>query len=335
MKEMLKRPSVIGALIGFIVAVFAFAAALAPVFMGEKDHLSKQATQVELIIGFLALWVTCILTIILQHLETEHEFRNLHQQSRKAAESSHIELLQALQLGVNLGKDDWLKEKAVALSKLRQELTDSHTVLEIKTKFDEFFRRMQRGVFEQEYQKTEEVDRMNRLLRAIKDAQKYVYAVTLDSGTYLEDFWQGSFAKKYIQANNEVANDKRVDIRRIFVVDENLLSDPMHIHRKLLGSLIAAQGSDGSDGDVRVRIVSKERLRGSSWARHDTSFLVCDDILASESYSLSDGGATPGYVVLNNAEKIERLRNLFHWLDTAPEAKLASTDQVGESSAKG
>jgi hypothetical protein len=152
---------------------------------------------------------------------------------------------------------------------------------------------------------------MIRLKRTVEDAQKYVYAVTFDGGSYLEDFWTGEFSDEYVTANSDMTKRQPGIIRRAFVIDKTTVMDVNGSKNRILREIITKhRGSN-----IRIHMIFKDNVPGT-WKGHDTSFLLCDDFVVSESYSLSDGGSRPGYVAVNDEAALLRLKKLFFDLTT-------------------
>ena len=72
-----------------------------------------------------------------------------------------------------------------------------------------------------------------------------------------------------------------------------------------------------SSSNMEIRIICKDQLP-SSWEGCDTSFLVCDDCIASESCGLSNNRNIQGYVAYNDRDIVEMLKKRFDELQLAP-----------------
>ena len=163
----------------------------------------------------------------------------------------------------------------------------------------------------------DELDRSIRIKDAIIHSEKYVYALTYDENNYLNRFWAGNFGREYIESNLQ-ASKRGVEIQRIFIVDKkiidgkNLSSEESHKRERLIN---LSKALEKAKPRCRIFWVSKEDIPDKLKCTN-TSFLVCDDYIGSESNGCSEGANVIGYVsygdrlhVVNPLkDRFERLR---------------------------
>lgn len=159
----------------------------------------------------------------------------------------------------------------------------------------------------------DELDRSIRLKEAINYAEKYVYALTYDENDYLNRFWNGNFGREYIESNLSAA-EKGVDIERIFVVNKSIIiGDSLNNTDSQKRERLIEMSKNLEIGSPRCRVfwAAKEDLP-DSLKRSNTSFLVSDDYVGSESNGTSQGENVVGYVSYGErSEVIEPLKDRF------------------------
>jgi hypothetical protein len=315
MRRFIKLTPIITGLLGLFLAVIAFVPALTQLFQ-NKPILDDPAKQLEVILGFVVLIVTCVVTIWFQQLEASTELREEQQNSRRA----NRRLIKAVGLAPRILSDQWLRARVDELCRMRNESlkhphVDEAIELTIENTFAELNAAIHSPSFHKIYTRLDEWGRMERLLDIVAKARTYIHAVTLDSGDYIPKFWTGRYADKYWKTNEDAVNKRKVKVARIFVVDRDVIDNEQNEKRRLLTPTLQAHQKLGA---LRVQVVAKDKLP-EVWIGHDTSFLVCDGVIASESYTLSAPDAKPGYVILNDRDAVAKLVRLFDALQLAPD----------------
>jgi len=166
-----------------------------------------------------------------------------------------------------------------------------------------------------EYPYEQEEERMRRVKSLVCDATSYVYAVTYDEGTYLQDCWAGILGREYLSINQEKARR----IRRIFVLGEDVINGTNEEKRLIVDRIVAVHKM----AHISFRIICKDKLPLAWTSRNPaTSFITCDGHVASESYTLMDKAKASGYVALNDKTTADNLKARFDELDGFEERKL-------------
>jgi transcriptional regulator with XRE-family HTH domain len=215
----------------------------------------------------------------------------------------------------NLLNDAWLRKSALSLIAILKETEDNKIIQrEAKDMIDiylEDFRRNLRSPFPRaEFHESDELARMRRLKTIIEDARDYVYAVTLDMGNYINSFWAGKFSGEYITANIQ----ESASVMRIFILGRDVIKGKDKEKRAILDNVL----DEHMKADLDVRVICIDRLP-PSWRGHDTSFLICDGCVASESHSLSATNNRAGYVLINDHSAVRTLKKLFEDLWGCPD----------------
>ena len=156
-----------------------------------------------------------------------------------------------------------------------------------------------------------EDERAHHLQDIITVAEKSIKAVTYDENNYLDNFWQGYFKEKYISSNIEIAN-KKVKVTRIFVVNEKIIKGDDNLldenDRNKRNNLIEICKQLNNVNDCCEAFwVSKEQIQRRFPDNTNTSFLICDDFVVSESYGIVNGKSKDGYIKV--ADNEENIRN--------------------------
>lgn len=337
MTEYLKRPSILAGIGGLILAVVAFLLGLMPLFEGKPLTPDKQ---LEIAIAFIVLWVTHVLIVVLQQIEIAEEVKKLYQQANSSATAGNQKILdtlsdnkkelldtlsdnkkkfdvtnqqfmEILKIDKEFSHDAWLYNKFKATVKLAKEANKNVFVRKaFEDEVDNFLENINKDLrisyFKRDFPKEREMYRMLRLKRTIESAGQYVYAVTLDGGSYIEEFWSGEFSDEYVMANIDTNSKSPAKIRRAFILDREIVNDASSYRYQLVKKII----SDHLRNNIDIHVIFKDNLP-ASWSGHDTSFLLCDDFVVSESYTLSDEGKAPGYVALKDEIAILKLKKLF------------------------
>lgn len=158
----------------------------------------------------------------------------------------------------------------------------------------------------------DELYRSIKLKQAIQYANNYVYALTYDANNYLNRFWAGNFGREYVETNLQVAG-RGVIIERVFIVDENVFTGQnMTDEEKEKREKLVDMSNNLRKGmpNCRVYWASKQRIP-DKLKFTDTSLLVCDDHVGSESNGTSNGKYVDGYVSYGDRETVELLKERF------------------------
>lgn len=157
-----------------------------------------------------------------------------------------------------------------------------------------------------------ELERILRLREVVANARDYVWAVSFDVDDYLNRFCSQVFGSEYVRANVETAT-RGVVVKRIFVVSRDTLSgNSREKHEKLKAIVKSLRKAGGKN--INSYVVALEDLP-DALAGVTTSFLVCDDYVASESNGTAAGAAVTGYVSYGEFESAVRpLRKRFEQL---------------------
>lgn len=151
--------------------------------------------------------------------------------------------------------------------------------------------------------KDNELDRIARLKTTVDKADKYIYAVTYDVDDYLNKFWSKIFKDGYVKSNID-AVQRGTSVERIFIVEKKIIenkglsSEEQQKHDNLLTLVKSLKR-----GRCKVFISAIEDLP-ESLKQTNTSFLVCDDYVGSESNGVTLGKLTSGYVSYGNSKKV-------------------------------
>jgi len=98
-----------------------------------------------------------------------------------------------------------------------------------------------------------------------------------------------------------------IDFHRIFVLQRSVINGSNREKHDLMTLVIR----EHKKKRLALHIVCDDQV-SSDWDDPNTSFLVCDDRIASESYSLRDNGASRhGYVTYNDSEVAMTLQLRF------------------------
>jgi hypothetical protein len=154
----------------------------------------------------------------------------------------------------------------------------------------------------------DELERILRLKDSVDGAKDYVYALTYDARDYFDKFWDKVFGLEYVRSNVETAG-RGVKIKRIFVVGKKVLNgaDTAKLGRlkKMANDLVRA----GKNMEIYFAAIEDlpKSLIGS-----DTSFLVVDGYVGSESDGISEGKSISGYVAYGDASVVNSLIDRFN-----------------------
>lgn len=154
-----------------------------------------------------------------------------------------------------------------------------------------------------------EMRRIILLNEAVISSKEYVWAVSFDAYGYMERFWNADVFSKEYNASNIEAAKRGVKIERIFVVEKKAgAAGDKEKWKKLLNHIrVQKRGSR----NITVYVASIEDLPGSL-KESNTSFLVSDDRVGSESSGMSNGTEIDGYVSYGDKAVIDTLKQRFN-----------------------
>lgn len=158
----------------------------------------------------------------------------------------------------------------------------------------------------------DEWERSKQLKEIVSGAKLYVYALTFDSNEYLNDFWAKVFAKEYVETNLEAAR-RGVKVERIFIVDSKIISgDKLSAEEQVTRERLIeiSKSLSASNNQSKVYWVSKQSLP-DELKQTNTSFLVSDDLNASESNGMDRNKIISSYVVYRKPDIVDNLKKRF------------------------
>lgn len=154
-----------------------------------------------------------------------------------------------------------------------------------------------------------ELQRIILLNDAVIMSNNYIYAVSFDVNGYLERFWNAEVFSKQYNASNFEAARRGVNIERIFITEKRVVDGAdREKHKRLMGHLRVQRRASRN---IRVYLAAIEDLP-ESMRDSNTSFLVSDDYVGSESNGISNGKKIQGYVSYSDLEGVvEPLKKRF------------------------
>ena len=301
-KNIWKQPSILGGVALMIVACVVFWVELEPQIEDEYKHIS---------LTILGLFATLFISLLFYVLDIFHAFQIL----RSEQNNSLTILKRQIECFTNMKSDDWLHHFVpdLAINLIKAKEINQHLYSAMKQRLDNEIIKLKRSMIDHDkpiisyYPKANESERMAKLKTTVKDAENYVMAVTLDSGTYLQDFWSGKFAEEFLDQNAL----KRLNVSRIFLLDRNIINEQDKPKHSIMTKILQFHQKH----NIPVKVVCKDNYPPKCEKLY-TSFLVCDDVIVSESYSLHDDGKTDGYVAYNDRNGCSRLKTIFLNLET-------------------
>ncbi len=157
--------------------------------------------------------------------------------------------------------------------------------------------------------KLDEWDRVNMLRQAQEMATSVVYAVTIDVRNYYENFWQGLNEEDYLKMNIQAAKKNGVIIQRIFIMEKDVLIKNGTDKSKHFNRLITELKKGGEN--INLFFLDIEVFRKIKNIP-DTSFFLCDEVIASES-GISDDNSGGNYSI-NEIDRYKKLKTRFEIL---------------------
>jgi hypothetical protein len=152
-----------------------------------------------------------------------------------------------------------------------------------------------------------EWSRIVYLNRAFENSQRIVQAVTMDERNYFDNFWQ-PLNSGYSKLNVDAAK-RGVTIQRIFVMDGIILKKGKDEKTKKFWDLILDLKKGGSN--ISIYFLDKRKLLEYK-ELGDTSFFLCDGVVASESGREENNNG--GYFSLNDKDRYANLKQKFEIL---------------------
>lgn len=307
-----------GPFIGLAFAICAFAVALYPLL---TEHDLTSINIVEMIVGFVVLWGTGIYISLEQQKELSKSFKTLHQQTHNEIHQALQHMNMAIHLYRDHPSDSWFLETTKAMSQIALGAQNSiHDVEYLKEMTKDFLRSSEKRLRdgkEELFGPQEENRRSEKLVRVVRQAMKYVHAVTYDSGEYFSFFWSSEeFRRNYLKQPIKSG----VEVERIFVVRQSLVgggrADRVSEEKRELMRKIV---KEHEENELNMRIVCIEGFP-KGWpdppSGYNRSFLTCDDEIVSEAPTGDNG--LPGYIHYKNQRKVEELERLFKSLKGLP-----------------
>lgn len=144
------------------------------------------------------------------------------------------------------------------------------------------------------------------LAKNIKNSKKYVYALTYDENNYLRTFWSDIVIDNYVSVNTTASDVNKVSIIRIFLQKDNIIKDIIDPNFKQNQLSTDEKERKQKLIDVTINLLRECKNCEVYWLSEDyldtnllnktnTSFLVCDEIYASESQVLCGKGSHFGF----------------------------------------
>lgn len=153
-----------------------------------------------------------------------------------------------------------------------------------------------------------EWDRIGLLNEAMDNSERYVQAVTIDVRNYFIHFWENLNRDKYSIANLNAAK-RKIKIQRIFVMDGSVLKKDKGDKTKSFWEIVTLLKK--GEPYVETYVLDLKSFI-EKFDFPDTSFFICDDVLASESGTKPDNSG--GYLAYNTKEKCIDLKRRFEIL---------------------
>lgn len=151
-----------------------------------------------------------------------------------------------------------------------------------------------------------ELNRIDKLNRALEIAKGNVYAVTIDVNEYFDIFW-GNINNHY-SLTNIITAQRGVKIERIFVMEKYILNKGREEKSKRFWSIVSDLKKGGEN--VKIFFVELEKLMQHNLS--STSFYIGDNDITSESGEgeNNNGGYYSVHDEANRKKLIERFKAL-------------------------
>ena len=264
-----------------------------------------------------SLLASLLLSIVIALLDMKHAVEQGHQQGREFTKSQAEVLMKHFEIHQTCSKDEWLIKVLQDFIYLKQRVERrNHDLLKVQEILDESLIEAGKVIGNPDFISTQhEIDRMLKLDQTVRGAEPRIYAVTIDIDNYLENFWNEFFDEKYILSNVDAVN-RGVEVSRIFIIEasllavmegrseETLLVNKANKLKKLIKELQRAGAK------METRIATIEEL-SDSLAISNTSFLLCDNYMVSESNGISFGQQIGGYVSYYDPKRLDPLVERF------------------------
>lgn len=275
-------------------------------------------------VNFLAA-VSSGLLVALVKLMTDiiKVFEQYHQTTKEAIKDHHItkhtEVVQVIET---------TNDKIVSIIKIDRQFYDDLTFLqhlkdlahskENISKMPEIVKKHMNGIMNESvtyikdisegavvFVKTE-ADRITKINEVMKDAEQRVLAVTYDVEDYLMRFWDTQDYDRYLELNQKIA--EKAKISRIFVVGDDVYTDKSK--RELLKQIYDKL----NNGNIATKIINMKAANTVS--EETSSFILIDDVIASESITKNGNLRGDRYVSFGNAEIVKQLTLRYNEFDS-------------------
>ena len=277
-------------------------------------------TYQSIIVGLLF----CIISILVDFRETIHkntEVTNNNKELLHSIKQLVENLLDYSNIKRSYLKDNWLNQVLKEIIKFT-EITKqkSYSIINFKNTINEALKYIEREINEpyRSPKDFKEFERISKLNEIFKEATEYIYAVTFDTdkNNYFNQFWTDVFSEEYIQSNL-AASKRGVKIERIFVIEKKFInrrglnsSDDKNKFKKIQKTIRDLEVGE----NITIYKIALEDLP-ADLTDSNTSFLICDDCMVSESEGLSNGIEIPRYLYCGEdieiKNVIERLKARF------------------------
>lgn len=290
-----QSPSVQATVVGGTIALLTCLAGLIPLYFDNKA-----LALIVFALGFILFYASSVAANFFQQVEILKVIKEMHDD----AQSMHAE---SVGWSREFYSEKWCRAVLGDLAVvLRDTAANVHTRSMAKRLIESnvaFLKARSSQPELREFPKDQEHPRMMEIQLVVRVAERSIHAVTLDVGTYFVDFWgkDDKFVKDYLLGHGtNIVNE------RVFVLGPDVYD-----------------GQNKNKCEIVRRIVDHHQRFHIGYSlvplsdlpahlkSHDTSFLVCDGIVTSESYSLSDDGKRPGYVAVNDRDRAQRLSTIY------------------------
>jgi len=145
---------------------------------------------------------------------------------------------------------------------------------------------------------------------AYESASDIIYAVTIDVRNYFNLFWSG-INDEYSELNIRAALHNKVTIERIFVMDDDILNHKRTDEKATKFFDIVNELQKGGP-KVHLFAIPLSVFKSMTPPVKDTSFFLCDGIIASESGTSKNNDN--GHFWFEREQIYTTLLNRFHYL---------------------
>ncbi|MCP4369441.1 MAG: hypothetical protein GY797_15210 [Deltaproteobacteria bacterium] len=283
--------------------------------------------QFALIAGCMVLMLAALYeirnSINSKQTEVSGRITTSHNGILDSIKKSQKQLLKIIKIDNAYFNDDWLHEALDRIVEFREKskIKGIHVQTITEQIFNENLEQIKNEIGDQWHKITKKEDEMKRmtfLKDTVSKAKGYVFAATYDVDNYIELFWGAKvFSDPYVDINIEAA--KNVDVQRIFVIEETMRSsEKYNMFKNLIQSLNNQQ-------NLTIYVTTFSQLSAGSIDKSNTSFMICDDCITSESSGMSNGKTIDGYYAGNqNIKKHENISTIKELKERFEEIRLLS-----------